>query len=149
MLALKLVTEVDTYSHESLKRLSEWRIKNRFAYKGNYEITIESITAWLEDYVLNNPKRALYWVWVDGTIIGTIGLTNIEVDSAELCDVSRGINIYKGSMTEALNLLIAPYKKITLRVLSDNEHAIQFYEKNGFGYVKTDMEGYRHYEKFN
>lgn len=148
MLALKLVT-VEDLCDESIQRLMAWRIKNRLAYKGTYLITMDSIRNWLQEYVLNNPNRVLYWIWVDGTIIGHIGLTNIKIDRAEVCDVSRGTTDHPGAMGAALELLIAPYKLTTLRVLTDNTHSIKFYEHHGYIRTKVDGDGYFHYEKSN
>lgn len=133
-ITLKLVTKADL-NHQSLKKLKDWRLKNRFAYVGKYKITEASIKKWLKKYVLESDDRILYWVVVDGKYIGHIGLTNIKLNSAELCDVSRGVDGYPGAMHEAMQLLIGPYKKISLRVLADNHHAITFYERNGFHLV--------------
>jgi len=147
MIALKKITPVDLCA-ESINKLKDWRIKNRFAYKGTYKITQASMRKWLREYVLDKEDRVLYWVYAEGTCMGHIGLTNIKKDDAEICDVSRGLVGFPGAMHTALELLSAPYKRVHLRVLSSNTHAIEFYEKNGFTLIKTDKEDYHHYERY-
>jgi len=126
------VTRFDIARQSNLAKLRDWRIKNRFAYVGDYPITSKSIKTWLEDYVLSRADRNLYWVIVNGKKIGTLGENNITKNSMELSDVSRGDDAYRGAMHLALESLIAPYSIVTLKVRADNDHAIQFYLRNNF-----------------
>ncbi len=132
-IVLRLITKAD-FNYQSIKRLKEWRIKNRFAYVGNYKITHASIKKWLQESVLDNPDRFLFWVITNNEYIGHIGIKNIKASSIEIDNVSRGVSNHKGAMHEALQMLIDAYSfyRIWLRVLPDNIHAIKFYERNGF-----------------
>jgi RimJ/RimL family protein N-acetyltransferase len=132
------VNQMDVDNPVSLRLLKEWRIKNKFAYVGDYEITEESIRKWLLEYVLAKKDRRLYWVCVDGVYIGTLGESHITKNSVELSDVSRGVDDYPGVFHKAMDKLLAPYLVVYLQVRSDNKNAIDFYKKNGFVHLYTE-----------
>jgi len=127
------ITEKDL-CYRSIKRLKDWRIKNKSAYLGTYEITQQSVRKWLKECVLDKKDRILYWVMADRIYVGHMGLNNIKVNSVEIDNVSRGVDKYKGIMHTALQMLIDDNRKerVYLRVLRENKHAIEFYEKNRF-----------------
>ena len=148
--ALQLITQTNLNNYEDIKRLKEWRKKNQFAYVGNYKVTHKSIKKWLKESVLENPDRFLFWVIADGEKIGHIGIKNIRKNSIEVDNVGRGVEGYKGAMSEALKILINMYQKYLawLRVLPNNTHAVRFYLKNGFKTYKNDgLFDYMMYEK--
>lgn len=131
--ALRILNNADL-DYQSVKLLKDWRIKNRFAYLGDYKITHASVKKWLKESVLDNPDRFLFWVVVNGERVGHIGVKSLKRNSVEIDNVSRGIDKYKGAMSQALQYLVCAYLgyRIWLRVLPDNIHAIKFYERNGF-----------------
>lgn len=131
---LRLITLDDLTNKESIRRLRDWRKKNKFAYPGNYKITTQSIKDWLFEYVLSDMNRFLCWVVVEGEIIGHIGCKNIKKNSVEIDNVSRGVEKYSGAMGSALQILVETYsdRKVWLNVLPNNLHAINFYKRNGF-----------------
>lgn len=139
MFQVKLERITKTITDEEIKLLIEWRKKNAFAYATRPEITLRSMNWWLGNHVFNK-KRYLYWVVVNGEKIGHMGLYNFKDDSCEIDNVSRGVEKYKGVMSEALNMLVQRarrrVKTIYLRVLEDNQHAIDFYAQNGFKYLR-------------
>jgi hypothetical protein len=147
---LREVTIDDYNDYNALRRLRDWRIKNRFAYVGDYEITTSSIRKWLKSYVLDNPHRHLYWILINGEYIGHIGKIDDPEDYLvmELSDVSRGKDKFPGMMAWALNTLTWTYETVTLKVRDDNTHAIEFYEKNGYKGVRKEGP-YRVYERHN
>lgn len=136
---LRKITDRDVCFY-SIERLKKWRIKNRFAYSGNYEITHDSVRKWLQEFVLDKSDRILYWVVVNGQYIGHMGLNSIKKDSVQIDNVARGVSKYKGIMHKALQTLIEANseKKIWLKVLPNNQHAIDFYKENGFKEEKIE-----------
>lgn len=131
---LRPITSEVVNDYYAIKALKDWRIKNRFAYLGDYEVTMESIVEWLFKYVFADQRRLLFWVLVEGKKVGHIGVKNIKRSAVEIDNVARGVEGYKGVMTKALEQIIEMYsdRKIWLRVLDDNPHAISFYIKNKF-----------------
>jgi len=78
---------------------------------------------------------------ISGNVIGHIGYTNsIEPETTmEICNVIRGAkNVHPGIMMYAMIALMkwADYhfspRHTILYVISDNQHAIRFYEQLGF-----------------
>lgn len=125
-----------------INELSNWRKENEFAYPAQFDITYEGTKKWLKNAVIDNDDRILFFI-IDklGNRIGHIGFANCNSDKSELeiDNVLRGSKTYdKGIMTLALKAIIdwaesiLLVKRITLKVLSDNDHAIEFYKKNNF-----------------
>ncbi len=122
--------------------LSKWRNENSFMSPDPFVATPESTENWLNQSVLARGDRILFLIISgDGTKIGHIGFSVFDEKerSLEIDAVIRGEkNVCPGIMTDALNTLIRwgldtlKIKKIGLRVLSDNTHAIHFYKKSFF-----------------
>lgn len=121
--------------------LASWRNKNADMSPDPFVATTESTKKWLDD-ILEREDRILFLVLSsDGTKVGQIGFSSLneKTRSMEIDAVIRGeTGICPGMMSHALNALVRwglstlKMKKITLRVLSTNLHAIQFYKKNFF-----------------
>lgn len=134
LISLRLVTFEDFNSYESISLLKKWRIANKAAYVGDYKVTYSSMKFWLLNSVLSDTRRFLFWVLADKKRIGHIGIKNLKPSSVEIDNVIRGEKAKKGAMHEALKILMSAYpeKRIWLRVLPENTHAIEFYKRNGF-----------------
>jgi Acetyltransferases, including N-acetylases of ribosomal proteins len=121
--------------------LSKWRNENSEMSPDPFTATPESTEEWLDHAVLEREDRILFLILsVDGTKIGHMGFSSLneKEQSMEIDAVIRGERNNPGMMTFALNSLIRwgldtlKMKKITLRVLSGNSHAIRFYKRNFF-----------------
>jgi perosamine synthetase len=127
---------------ELLEKISRWRNENVEVYPTQFVSTLESTKAWLKDRLLDSEGRILFLV-VDNTgkVVGHIGFNDCLNDnqSFEIDNVIKGEQeIPKGVFSQALNALLEWARKtinensFNLRVMKDNTHAIQFYEKIGF-----------------
>jgi RimJ/RimL family protein N-acetyltransferase len=122
--------------------LTKWRNENADMSPDPFAATTESTQRWLDHAVLEREDRILFLILSsNGTKVGQIGFSSLDekAKSMEIDAVIRGEKgICPGMMSYALNSLIRwgfstlKMEKITLRVLSSNLHAIQFYKRNLF-----------------
>lgn len=134
---LRLITRNILNNRNQVLQMMRWRIDNQQYYATQPKITEESFRNWFVKYVFGMPKM-LFWVLDhEGKPIGHMGL-RFRKNACEIDNVVRGEPRDKGRMGKALKELIAwtfkniPTEKLYLRVLSTNDHAIEFYKKNGF-----------------
>jgi RimJ/RimL family protein N-acetyltransferase len=122
--------------------MSKWRIENPTIGTGVFAVTHERTKRWLDNFVVNNNNRIIFLI-VDfaGVYLGHIGYAAFQHDAqeAEIDSVLRGKKeIIPGLMHFCMNTMIKwgrqtlMLKKITLKVFSDNVHAIEFYGRCGF-----------------
>ncbi len=136
------VCELHANDTSLIEKLSLWREENSFAYPTQFQVTFEGTKRWLRNNVLDFEDRLLFLV-LDrhGHPVGHLGFanTNNESGSMEIDNVLRGDKeAQPGMMSTAMKTLIrwaeetiGP-RRIFLRVLDDNPHAIDFYRKLGF-----------------
>ncbi len=141
---LQIITPNVLCDRKAVLQLMRWRIKNQNFYATQPKVTERSFRHWLKQYVFSLPKL-LFWVTdKEGNPLGHIGIRFWE-KYCEIDNVSRGEKQGKGRMGEALNVLVrwiqenTPYKEISLRVISSNVHAIDFYQKHGFISVRRTV----------
>lgn len=141
---LRLITPNVLCDRKAVLRLMRWRIKNQHFYTTQPKVTERSFRHWLRKYVFSLPKL-LFWVTdEEGSAIGHIGIRFWE-KYCEIDNVSRGEKQGKGRMGEALDVLVhwiqdnTTYEEISLRVISSNVHAIDFYQKHGFVSVRKTV----------
>jgi perosamine synthetase len=143
-------SKFDLRSHSSLQLLASWREKNQFAYPTRSLITTEGTARWVENAVLKNENRLLFWI-IDPSFarLGHIGiLLRPEENSIEIDNVLRGIpNENPGIMAAALCKLETvmeeefSIEEIHLRVLESNQHAYNFYLAQGYSEIlREDLE---------
>ncbi|HKY57462.1 MAG TPA: GNAT family N-acetyltransferase [Aeromicrobium sp.] len=122
-------------------RLATWRRNNAEAFATRFPVTDDGTRAWLQDQVIDNPRRVLFLVLDDdGRPIGNLGF--VVGDSlglpVEIDNVLRGEAAAPGLMRQALLALLGwltdqvDHEPVGLRVLGSNERAVRFYEKAGF-----------------
>ena len=139
-------TNLDSQTEDAAELLCEWRKTHIGAYPTRSEITTEGTKLWFQNAVLENPHRVLFWLMDSSlTRLGHIGVVfQPEQELIEIDNVLRGADAYPGVMTEALKALEDiidlefSVTSVKLRVLESNNHAVQFYLKNG--YFVTDKE---------
>lgn len=149
---LKPLTKSTINNSKEIKLLAKWREENSFAFPTKFKVTLEGTKKWTKG-LIKDPTRILFFIEMNAktnTLVGHMGLYtfNFKENSCEIDNVVRGVkSIHKGVMSLSLNSLInwslqnlSP-KKIYLKVISDNRHAIKFYLKNGFkkvGLIKIE-----------
>lgn len=141
---LKPLTKNTLSNDDEIALLAKWRKENSFAFPSIFRVTKKGTKIWLENQLLKNSTRILFFIEsaeIKFKLIGHIGLYSFDFQAGtcEIDNVVRGEKKYmKGIMTFALKTLLKwTYKKlkpkqIYLRVFADNIHAVEFYRKCGF-----------------
>lgn len=141
---LRPITKSTLKNKKEIILLSKWRKDNSLAFPSQFTVTTEGTKKWLENQLIKNPTRILFFVESkdkSSRLVGHMGLYgfNFRDLSCEVDNVIRGNKIYlKGAMTWGLRALIRwtllelEPRRIFLRVFSDNKHAIEFYKRCGF-----------------
>jgi len=131
--------------------IMEWREENPIGFANRFEGTIEKTKNWINNILLPREDRILFYIF-DYTYcaapMGHIGFSSFDFEkkTAEIDNVVRGRKkdgflkeeFHKGLMSLATKTLINWGKQslglqdIYLKVLSDNPHAVTFYERLGF-----------------
>ena len=125
-----------------IRLLTEWRNVFVDVYSSQFVATQESTRKWLEEILLPSPSKILFLIVAkDGSYSGHIGL-NLTDDVNGIIEVDNVLKspacAEKGVMSVALNKMISwcnlvlPVDKVQLRVMSDNEKAIEFFKANHF-----------------
>lgn len=132
----------DIEKKETIELLMKWRVDNINSFPSSGKITFEGTKIWLKNLVLDKKDRILFFVKDnDNNLIGHVGLYRFNYNDkfCEIDNVVRGDNSKsKGLMSFACNAIIdyainmLGFKDVYLRVLSDNEKAVSFYQKIGF-----------------
>ena len=127
---------------DTIGLLARWRSENESAYTARFPVTQEGTARWLKERLLDVPDRVLFLVLdAVGRPVGHLGFANglgLE-DALEVDNVIRGDKgAQPGLMGAAMQALVKWGRdefgptNIYLRVLSDNAHAIAFYQRLGF-----------------
>jgi RimJ/RimL family protein N-acetyltransferase len=129
-------------SPECVSLISKWRKENPIAFATIFEVTNQRTEYWLNNLLLLREDRILFMIEsLNGESLGHLGFSsfNFEEKSCEIDNVVRGVKqTHKGLMSFAMESIVHWGEKalnltdIYLRVLSDNFHAIKFYENLGF-----------------
>jgi len=136
-----------TYLYEQLMAnyilyICKWRMENSIGFANVFTNTPEKTKNWIDKVLLPRPDRILFMIHdLNDKPIGHIGLSNFYYTfrRCEIDNVVRGVKDYRrGRMTIAKKTIIQwaikrlEVSSICLKVLSDNSHAIKFYENIGF-----------------
>jgi RimJ/RimL family protein N-acetyltransferase len=128
-------------SPEYVALICKWRQENPIGFANRFKGTWKKSKYWIEDVLLPRKDRILFFVHnLDNMPIGHLGYSNFDYEnkSADIDNVVRGEILSNGIMALAMNTILTwgkntlELKDVYLKVLSDNEHAIRFYEKLGF-----------------
>jgi perosamine synthetase len=135
------VCELHAGDERLIETLARWRDDNQHAYPTRFPVTLEGTARWLRAGVLDVEDRMLFLVCDRfGRPVGHLGFASALQGerSVEVDNVVRGERDAPGLMSLAMHALCAWAEEalgpetIVLRVLSDNAHAIAFYERLGF-----------------
>lgn len=131
---------------ECSELLGKWRQENPSIATGTFQVTRERTEKWLDMHIIDREDRILFLiVGLDGQFLGHMGFSSFDYEkkTCEVDAVLRGVKgLYPGLMRYAMRSLInwgiheLHLDHITLKVFSDNSHAIRFYEKCGFEFAK-------------
>ncbi len=126
--------------------LSKWREENPTISTGNFKITIERTTKWLDDLVINRPDRLIFIIYdLEHIPLGHIGFSNFKFDLeiGELDSVLRGVKKVIPGLMKFCTLKLIDWaldelemKHVELSVYSDNSDAIKFYSNIGFEIIE-------------
>lgn len=134
------MTNLDKDNDDSALLLMTWRLAHQYAYPTKFTPTLEGTKKWLENAVLRNQDRILFWL-VDSQFrkVGHIGAIYSTSDRAfEVDNVLRGEPISPGLMSQAMRALESWLEEefsaetVQLRVLKSNQKAVSFYKKLGY-----------------
>ena len=136
------VSELHMTDDGLIAKLAQWRAENSSAFPTQFPVTITGTTSWLRSKVLDVEDRILFLVLdKHGNCVGHLGFSNAINDKLEIevDNVVRGFkNAQPGIMSSAMKAILKWAEEticpstIYLRVLSDNQHAINFYRKLEF-----------------
>jgi RimJ/RimL family protein N-acetyltransferase len=150
------VSWADSERPETAALLARWRETANPYFPSQFPVTLEGTQRWLVKGLLETPDRILFWVKAaDGRFIGHVGLFRFDFDqmSAEVDNIVRGEEgVLPGVMQTAIDALLGwsfgalGLRTTTLRVMSDNERAVQLYQRLGYQEIgrvplKREQEG--------
>jgi len=138
---------MDLLNNERILFLTQWRDENQFAYPTKFKVSKEQTKKWLENNILLNNKRVMFWV-IDNyfNLLGHIGVVLSDENQFEIDNVLKAFKNIKGLFSEAqkkLEIILQQEfnpSQIYLKVLNSNLKAINFYEKLNYKIIdKVDM----------
>jgi len=130
---------------DDLENLRRWKNENSAAFFHKKTITREEQKRWFAGY-LANPDNYMFIIEHRSLAVGCIGFRMLE-GSADVYNVILGDARYrrKGLMSSSLAVLCSYIadshtKDIGIKVLKTNKAAHNFYSKNGFKVIGTDID---------
>lgn len=137
-----VIADFETAMPDCVALFSSWRAENPSLSPARFPITCDRTRNWLQKLVIDNDNRIVFMVQsVNGVYVGHIGLAAFDDahSAAEIDSVLKGTKTgYPRMMEYALRALVDWGKRalglchITLEVLWDNQHAIEYYKRCGF-----------------
>lgn len=124
--------------YDDWDRVVDWRNASADCFPPRETpLTMWEHLRWYENIYMRDPADHMYIIEAEGEggFKGRVGTIGINVTDDTIQRVIRGIpEVAPGIMSTALKTLMAIYGRpcYNLEVLAKNEHAIAFYEKNGF-----------------
>jgi perosamine synthetase len=138
---------MDLLNNERILFLTQWRDENQFAYPTKFKVSKEQTKKWLENNILLNNKRVMFWV-IDNyfNLLGHIGVVLSDENQFEIDNVLKASKNIKGLFSEAqkkLEIILQQEfnpSQIYLKVLNSNLKAINFYKKLNYKIIdEVDM----------
>ena len=133
-MTLKLID--NSITPEEIQLLAKWRKKVQKEWGETFRVTFNGTEKWIHT-IIDNPEKMLFFVCVKEKPIGHVGFDKIEDNYCYIGNVIRGRGKSDGSMTKAIQTLIAISYKfrhgfIYLTTRRKNKKGIEFYKKIGF-----------------
>lgn len=132
----------DAQRPEATALLAKWREKANPFFPSQFPVTLEGTHRWLVKGLLETRDRILFWVkTADGTPVGHVGLFRFDFDqkSVEVDNIVRGEDgVLPGGIQTAIAAMLdwtfdaLAVETALLRVMSDNDRAINLYRRLGF-----------------
>lgn len=126
---------------ELIKKLLEWRIKNKYFFFDEMEPTYETTLNWLNSEIISNPDRVLFLIFnKNGKIYGCAGL-NIREFFENSIELDHLVILPEANYSEANKIIktlvewckkIINVEKFYWRVFSNKKNRIQMFKKIGF-----------------
>lgn len=137
-----------TNTPEQVRLVADWRERAKEWYPTVFAYNLENTARWIDRQVVGNSERILFLLRTsEGEPWGHLGLATFRWEpeaSCELDAVMRGrSDLVPGGMTLAVERLLQwthgelGIRVVQLRVFTDNERAIRFYERLGFHSSRT------------
>lgn len=127
-----------------------WRNANAKFFPPGPDFTIGSQAKWYNETYIEDPADHMYIIEADDVDhhYGPIGTIAFNISTREIGRVLRGVDAVPGIMGRALEALIALYgvDYCWLKVLENNEHAIEFYRRHCFRSMQR-QDGYLYMER--
>ena len=143
---LRAITINDIDNDRLIHAFAQWRDRAQDFFPSQFTVTFEGTKSWLENQVIKNFDRILFLVSSErGIPVGHLGLYRFDwkKKSCEIDNVIRGRDdLLAGIMTPATHqvgawaLRTLGVKTLYLRVLADNQRAVDLYERCGYRGVK-------------
>jgi len=146
---------MDLLNDERIISLTQWRDENQFAYPTKFKVSEEQTKKWLENNILLNSRRVMFWV-IDNyfNLLGHIGVVLSDENEFEIDNVLKASKNINGLFSEAqkkLEIILQQEfnpSEIFLKVLNSNLKAVNFYEKLGYEIIdKVDMKWEHHEDR--
>lgn len=123
-----------------MELLGKWRKENEQWYLSQFPVSTERTTRWFTGRLIEVPDRLLFIIKMPAKFIGHVGLFRFDFRKqiCEIDNILRGEKDYPGIMGRAVECLMdwarnnLELKGFSLKVLSDNHHAINFYRNLRF-----------------
>jgi len=139
---LRPITVNSIANKEEIEMLTNWRRNRQEFFTTQFNVTMEGTKKWLEEKILPSDSNILFIVESEEHIpIGQVGLCEIDTNK-KYClfdNILRGDSQhFKGGMKLACTTLlnwcfkVLKMETVYLKVLSDNDRAVQFYKELGF-----------------
>lgn len=139
------VSELHLIDDSVSVNLLRWRNQNAQIFDDRDVPTLQSTQEWIENAVIKNPNRILFFVQDEhSTFLGHLGLWIRDGWRFELDNVIKPLEVEIDHLFSAAVKAIASWcneylgqSQLYLRVLDSNSHAISFYKRLGFHEIGT------------
>lgn len=125
-----------------IQKLTDWRNRYSHTYRPNIKTTFYKTKKWIKKSVLEKTDKLLFIVMKNGyTPVGHIGFANcfnknlnFEIDNVLKGERNKNKNFFSDTLKTLLKWANSTFyiNDITLKVLHNNNRAINFYLKNNF-----------------
>lgn len=124
---------------ELIDSMASWRQQSMGMFFAQFDSTTEKTRNYLVKASIAQTNRLLFVIFESGKAVGHLGISNATDSSAELDNVMRGIRAETPQLMQLAIELILSWAQtdlglveVSLKVISDNQRAIELYARCGF-----------------